>query len=148
MASGLHEYEQWLTDCIDPHLRIEGDAFVLNFDPPGRIDISRCRDMAGLIAAADALRGYFDAYAASGSTFLLPVPYLMRAFCSRVAEHKKTRIQCGQWEPKGTAAMRHIQAAWGRYDWTTRTWGGRDDRDTGTGDNGPATRTDGPVSDA
>ena len=117
MTSGLHEYERWLTERIDPYMCIQGSYVVLDFGRTRGIDISACTDLDTLVPAAAQLRDYLETHKPTAAFPSLPERYLLLRFCGMVIRHNRLKIDSSD-------AEHFIDRAWGGFDWQTGRWRG------------------------
>ena len=115
MANGLHEYENWLTDHIDPFIQISGNEVVLTFGDIVSIDIASCKDLDGIIVAANQLRNYIENRSPTKAHPSLPDKYLLLHLCGLIIRHNGLRLDVGE-------VARQIDELWGGYDWQNCRW--------------------------
>lgn len=96
---------------------IQGSYVVLNFGRKRGIDISGCKDLDTLLAAAAQLRDYLESHKPTAAFPSLPERYLLLRFCGMAIRHNRLSINV-------VDAERYVDRAWGGFDWKTGRWPG------------------------
>lgn len=104
-----------LSEHIDPFISVQGSWEVLNFGRVRGIDISGCKDLGTLFAAAVQLREYLESHKPTAKFPDLPERYLLLHFCGLAIHHSRLSIDSSE-------AERFIDQAWGGFDWQSGRW--------------------------
>ncbi len=115
MTNGLHEYENWLSNHIDPFIQASGSEVLLTFDETVAINIASCNDFDSIAVAANQLRSYLERRKPTESHPLLPNRHLLLCFCVLVVRKNNPRLNAGK-------IQEQIDELWGGYDWQHSRW--------------------------